>query len=153
MISKVDIVGLQATVDDLKQAISQANPKYYPSRQRLTLPPQTGQKSGSPLVDGKLLSEYSLSGDSKVVFKDLGTQASALIYVCRVGIVDRLLCKLWHVTGWLDYCLLLGILRPTCCVPAILLPAWTTIPWSQVGVKQLLARVAVTLTCFACTHC
>jgi len=81
LLSKVDIVGLQATVDDLKQAISQANPKYYPSRQRLTLPPQTGQKSGSPLVDGKLLSEYSLSGGSKVVFKDLGTQASGLIYL------------------------------------------------------------------------
>ncbi|DBA68491.1 hypothetical protein WJX79_009354 [Trebouxia sp. C0005] len=64
----------KATVNDLKQAISQANPKYYPSRQRLTLPPQTGQKSGSPLVDGKLLSEYSLSEGSKVVFKDLGTQ-------------------------------------------------------------------------------
>lgn len=80
MLRKVDTVGLQATVDDLKQAISQANSKYYPSRQRLTLPPQTGQKSGSPLVDGKLLSEYSLSGGSKIIFKDLGTQASGLIY-------------------------------------------------------------------------
>ncbi|DBA92225.1 hypothetical protein WJX77_000065 [Trebouxia sp. C0004] len=67
-------VAEKATVDDLKHAISQSNPKYYPSRQRLTLPPQIGQKSGSPLVDGKLLSEYSLCGGSKVVFKDLGTQ-------------------------------------------------------------------------------
>lgn len=64
----------KATVDELKQAISQANPKYYASRQRLTLPPQTGQRSGSTLVDGRLLSEYSLSGGSKVVFKDLGAQ-------------------------------------------------------------------------------
>lgn len=67
--------GLQATVDDLKIAISKAISKYYPSRQRLTLPPQAGQKSGSPLVDGKALSEYSLSDGSTIVFKDLGTQA------------------------------------------------------------------------------
>ena len=66
--------GLQASVDELKIAISKARTKYYPSRQRLTLPAQPGQKSGSPLLDGKPLSEYSLSDGSTIVFKDLGTQ-------------------------------------------------------------------------------
>lgn len=66
----------QASVDDLKAAISKANSKYYPSRQRLTLPPEPGQRSGNPLLDGKALSEYKLTDGSMVLFKDLGTQAS-----------------------------------------------------------------------------
>ncbi|KAL3156940.1 hypothetical protein ABBQ38_001199 [Trebouxia sp. C0009 RCD-2024] len=64
----------QASVEDLKAAISKANPKYYPSRQRLTLPPEPGQRSGNPLLDGKTLTEYNLTNGSTVVFKDLGTQ-------------------------------------------------------------------------------
>lgn len=67
---------LQASVEDLKAAISKANTKYYPSRQRLTLLPEPGQRSGNPLLDGKLLTEYNLTNGSTVVFKDLGTQAS-----------------------------------------------------------------------------
>ena len=66
----------QASVEDLKAAISKANAKYYPSRQRLTLTPEPGQRSGSPLLDGKALSEYNLTDGSTVIFKDLGTQAS-----------------------------------------------------------------------------
>lgn len=65
----------QASVEDLKAAIGKANPKYYPSRQRLTLPPEPGQRSGNPLLDGKKLTEYNLTNGSTVVFKDLGTQA------------------------------------------------------------------------------
>lgn len=67
-------VSEKASVDDLKQAISKAKPKYYPSRQRLTLTPDPGQRSGTALLDGKLLSEYGLSDRSVVIFKDLGTQ-------------------------------------------------------------------------------
>ena len=78
---------LQATVDDLKDAVGRAISKYYPARQRLTLPPQPGQKSGSPLLDGKLLSEYGLSEGSTVVFKDLGTQASYAIPHIKKAII------------------------------------------------------------------
>ena len=70
------VVVVQASVDDLKAAISKANAKYYPSRQRLTLPSEAGQKSGTPLLDGTSLTQYKLTTGSTVVFKDLGTQAS-----------------------------------------------------------------------------
>ena len=66
----------QASVEDLKTAISRANAKYYPSRQRLTLPAEPGQRSGNPLLDGNALSDYNLTDGSTVIFKDLGTQAS-----------------------------------------------------------------------------
>ena len=69
----------QASVEDLKAAISKANAKYYPSRQRLTLPPGPGQRSGDPLLAGKVLSDYNLTDGSTVIFKDLGTQASNMI--------------------------------------------------------------------------
>lgn len=69
----------QASVEDLKTAISKANAKYYPSRQRLTLPPEPGQRSGNPLLDGKALTDYNLTAGSTVIFKDLGTQASNMI--------------------------------------------------------------------------
>ena len=69
----------QASVKDLKAAISQANAKYYPSRQRLTLPPEPGQRSGNPLLDGRVLSDYNLTQGSTVIFKDLGTQESSTI--------------------------------------------------------------------------
>lgn len=71
---------LQASVDTLKATISKSHPKLYSSRQRLTLPPQPGQRSGTALVDGKPLKEYGLSDGSTVFFKDLGTQ------VCQIDL-------------------------------------------------------------------
>lgn len=53
------------------------NHKYYPARQRLTLPAKEGQKSGEVLKDSSRLSEYGLSNGSVVLFKDLGTQVRA----------------------------------------------------------------------------
>ena len=65
---------LQATVDDLCICFHKAKRKYYPSRQRFTLPPADGAKRGTPLVSGKLLKDYDLQGGSVLVFKDLGPQ-------------------------------------------------------------------------------
>lgn len=67
---------MQASVDHLKTAITKSHPKLYSSRQRLTLPPQPGQRSGAALADGKALQEYGLVDGSVVFFKDLGTQVS-----------------------------------------------------------------------------
>lgn len=65
---------LQDTVTALKKAYHAKAPKYYPSRQRLTLPPKEGQKSGEALKDGAKLSECGLTNGSVVQFKDLGPQ-------------------------------------------------------------------------------
>uniref|UniRef100_A0A0E0JE27 3-oxo-5-alpha-steroid 4-dehydrogenase C-terminal domain-containing protein n=1 Tax=Oryza punctata TaxID=4537 RepID=A0A0E0JE27_ORYPU len=66
-----------AKVADLQDAIYAKTKKYYPARQRLTLPLQPG-KSGKPVVlSAKAsLSEYCEkgSGSLTVVFKDLGPQ-------------------------------------------------------------------------------
>ncbi|EAZ10551.1 hypothetical protein OsJ_00385 [Oryza sativa Japonica Group] len=66
-----------AKVADLQDAIYAKTKKYYPARQRLTLPIQPG-KSGKPVVlSAKAsLSEYCEkgSGSLTVVFKDLGPQ-------------------------------------------------------------------------------
>ncbi|EFJ07305.1 hypothetical protein SELMODRAFT_186154 [Selaginella moellendorffii] len=67
----------EASVDDLKRAISKRVPKYYASRQRLTLPLRTGQSRPTVLEHGKSLKEYFESSDGgEVVFKDLGPQVS-----------------------------------------------------------------------------
>nr|XP_043633794.1 very-long-chain enoyl-CoA reductase [Erigeron canadensis] len=68
-----------ATVADLQEAIHQKIKKYYPARQRLTLPVPPGSKE-KPVVlqQKKSLKEYT-SGNSDtvtVVFKDLGPQVS-----------------------------------------------------------------------------
>ncbi|KAL5710862.1 very-long-chain enoyl-CoA reductase [Ranunculus cassubicifolius] len=68
-----------ATVTDLQEAIHRQTKKYYPSRQRLTLPVQPGSKT-KPVVlaSNKSLSDYT-DGNSKtltIVFKDLGPQVS-----------------------------------------------------------------------------
>ena len=65
----------QGSVDSLKAAITNSHPKLYSSRQRLTLPPEAGQRSGAPLADGKALQDYGLTDGSVVFCKDLGTQA------------------------------------------------------------------------------
>lgn len=63
-----------ATVTDLKKALHKNLAKYYPDRQRLTLPPAPGQKRGTALADGKSLSDYGIDDGSVVQFKDLGPQ-------------------------------------------------------------------------------
>jgi hypothetical protein len=66
--------GTQDTVAALKKAFHAKKPKAYPARQRLTLPPAPGQKSGEVLKDGAKLAECGLSSGSVVQFKDLGPQ-------------------------------------------------------------------------------
>jgi hypothetical protein len=68
---------LQDTVAQLKKKYHALNKKYYPARQRLTLPAKEGQKSGEVLKDSSKLSEYGLVSGSVVQFKDLGTQVRA----------------------------------------------------------------------------
>ncbi|XP_074287325.1 very-long-chain enoyl-CoA reductase [Silene latifolia] len=68
-----------ATVADLQDAIYKRTKKFYPSRQRLTLPVQPGSKQRPTVLNSrKSLVEYS-DGNSNtitVVFKDLGPQVS-----------------------------------------------------------------------------
>lgn len=63
-----------ATVTELKKKIHKAKAKFYPARQRLTLPPAPGAKSGDVLKDGATLESLGLRDGSVVLFKDLGTQ-------------------------------------------------------------------------------
>ena len=64
----------QATVEDLQQALFRGKPKLYPSRQRLTLPAEEGQKKPRVLEPGKKLSDYAITATTRVTFKDLGPQ-------------------------------------------------------------------------------
>jgi hypothetical protein len=64
----------QATVDDLQDRFAELKRKFYPSRQRFTLPPKEGQRSGEALVPGKALADYGLADGDTLVFKDLGPQ-------------------------------------------------------------------------------
>jgi very-long-chain enoyl-CoA reductase len=61
-------------VDDLIAAMSAAKPKYYPSRCRFSLLPKEGESRGQALASGKKLSDYDLSDNATVQFKDLGPQ-------------------------------------------------------------------------------
>jgi hypothetical protein len=70
---------LQDTVTELKKKYHAVAKKYYPERQRLTLPAKPGQKSGDVLKDDSTLSSYGLTNGSVVQFKDLGTQ----VRTCR----------------------------------------------------------------------
>lgn len=66
-----------ATVADLQEAIYKKTKKYYPSRQRLTLPIPAGSKERPTVLNGKKsLSDYSDGQSISVVFKDLGPQVS-----------------------------------------------------------------------------
>lgn len=65
----------QATVEELKARFAELKPRYYPSRQRFTLPPREGSRSGEALADGKrLAADYGLADGSVLYFKDLGPQ-------------------------------------------------------------------------------
>lgn len=66
---------MQASVDDLKAAFAAAKPKFYPSRQRFTLPVEPGVKAKAvALAGGKKLSDFNVGDGSILVFKDLGPQ-------------------------------------------------------------------------------
>lgn len=65
----------QATVDDLKAAFAAAKPKFYPSRQRFSLPLQPGERKPVALASGaKKLSDFGIRDGSELTFKDLGPQ-------------------------------------------------------------------------------
>jgi len=61
-------------VSDLQSAFFKAKPKFYPSRQRFTLPLKLGEKRAIALASGKKLSDYDVKDGSVLVFKDLGPQ-------------------------------------------------------------------------------
>lgn len=70
-------VWIQATVDDLKDAIyddMERKGRYHPSRQRLTLQPVGGAKSGKALEYGKTLEFYDITTHTTIQYKDLGLQ-------------------------------------------------------------------------------
>lgn len=58
-----------ATVEQLKQAISKKVPKYYPDRQRLTI-------NQLVLQEGKTLKDFDIKEGETVYLKDLGPQIS-----------------------------------------------------------------------------
>lgn len=64
----------QGTVDDLKAAFAAAKPKFYPSRQRFTLPLAAGQKKPTALAAGKKLADFGVGDGAVLTFKDLGPQ-------------------------------------------------------------------------------
>lgn len=65
-----------AKVSDLKRSFHALKKRYYPSRQRFTTVPEAGAAKGTPLDDGKSLSDYGLGDGDTIVFKDLGPQVS-----------------------------------------------------------------------------
>ena len=65
---------MQGSVEDLQLALHQRKEQLYPSRQRLTLPLQNGEKKPTVLQAGKKLLDFDLADGSVVVFKDLGPQ-------------------------------------------------------------------------------
>ncbi|CAL8462603.1 g2136 [Coccomyxa elongata] len=64
----------EATVHDLQVKFHQLKPKFYPSRQRFSLPLKAGEKKATSLAHGKKLSDYDLKDGSVLIFKDLGPQ-------------------------------------------------------------------------------
>jgi very-long-chain enoyl-CoA reductase len=59
----------KTTVQEFKRLYAKKFPKYYPERQRYTIP-----ETNKPLEEGKTLGDYGLKEGSVVLFKDLGTQ-------------------------------------------------------------------------------
>ncbi|XP_042498688.1 very-long-chain enoyl-CoA reductase [Macadamia integrifolia] len=76
-----------AKVTDLQNAIHRRTKKYYPSRQRLTLPVQPGTKEKPVVLDSrKSVQDYCDRNADKltVVFKDLGPQVSyRTLFICE----------------------------------------------------------------------
>ncbi|KAG0564350.1 hypothetical protein M758_8G098800 [Ceratodon purpureus] len=78
-------VPAEGTIADLKKAIQKRNSKYYPERQRITLPPTPGQAApASPDATKKLKDCFAAFGIDRpqVVFKDLGPQVSYRTLFC-----------------------------------------------------------------------
>ncbi|PNH05191.1 Trans-2,3-enoyl-CoA reductase [Tetrabaena socialis] len=73
IITTIDING-EATVSELKRKFQSYSRKYYPARQRFSLPVKAGEKRGVVLEDGKRLADYGLAEGGRVDFKDLGPQ-------------------------------------------------------------------------------
>lgn len=69
---------MQATVEELNDALYTKRKTLYPSRQRFTLPLKPGEKKPIALAPGKKLSDYDLSTGSVLHFKDLGPQVENL---------------------------------------------------------------------------
>jgi hypothetical protein len=68
---------MQATTEDLMAAIYDEKDRkanFSPSRQRLTLPPRPGSKSGQALGKYQALSDAGIMDGSVVHLKDLGVQ-------------------------------------------------------------------------------
>lgn len=64
-----------ATISDVKKRVHSASRKLYPARQRLTLPPKDGERSGLVLEDSRPVSSYEqLKVNGDVILKDLGPQ-------------------------------------------------------------------------------
>lgn len=59
---------------DLARAFAELKPKYYPSRQRWTLPPKEGARSGEVLPPSAPLADHGVADGGALVFKDLGPQ-------------------------------------------------------------------------------
>lgn len=76
---------LQYTVVELKKRFYAQKKQYYPARQRYTLPPKEGQKSGAALKDDAKLSEFGITNGSVLYFKDLGPQVMHASSSCWVG--------------------------------------------------------------------
>jgi very-long-chain enoyl-CoA reductase len=79
----------QATVAEFKKAFHAEKRKYYPSRQRFTLPPKQGEARGQALEEGKRVSDYNLAEGSVLQFKDLGPQVRARIVRLAEGTNKR----------------------------------------------------------------
>ncbi|KAL4447369.1 hypothetical protein ABPG77_007402 [Micractinium sp. CCAP 211/92] len=98
------LLPVDATVDDLKARFAELKPYFYPSRQRFTLPPREGARSGEALVSGKRLSDYALEDGSVVVFKDLGPQISYRTVFFWEYLGPLLVYPLFYFLPHLFYC-------------------------------------------------
>lgn len=76
-----------ASVGDLQALIYKKTKKFYPERQRLTLPLAEGQTRPTVLVSDKKLPDYATGPELKILFKDLGPQVkySTLFFFEYVG--------------------------------------------------------------------
>jgi len=68
----------KTSVQELKKLYAKKFPKYYPERQRFTIPAQ----NNAALVEGKTIADYSLKDGEILYFKDLGTQIGYRTVYC-----------------------------------------------------------------------
>lgn len=77
------------SVAEFKKKFHGLKRKYYPSRQRFTLPLKAGEKRATALDDSKTLSDYGLDSGSVLHFKDLGPQVRLCMHSMHP-------CSNWH---------------------------------------------------------